>query len=133
MVGKNGQPYAFAGHTIKLNQADFDAWEATYSAIPNLRVELQAFDDWFRGKPEKQRDWFHITSRNLARKHQECLDAEMERGLKGVAVKIDHDEIVRQQIARDRAEELANRLRREDGLRYLAEQEAKKAAAEVQH
>lgn len=70
---RSGKEYAFSGNTIKLDAADLDRWKKTYHAIPDIEAELSAIDDWLRGKPAKQDDWFHITSGSLGRKHQEYL------------------------------------------------------------
>lgn len=69
----SGKEYAFAGSVIRLVPADLDRWKKTYHAIPDIEAELSALDDWLRGKPDKQADWFHIASGSLGRKHQEHL------------------------------------------------------------
>ena len=65
---------AFSGRTIRLNQRDFREWEQRYSAIPDLRAELGALDDWLRGQgDEKRKNWFHVVSGALSKKHQKAL------------------------------------------------------------
>lgn len=71
---KQRGPYAFEGKVIKLNQADFDRWSATYHAIPDLRAELSSFDVWWVNQPEVERKrWFSRTEQNLNRKHQAAV------------------------------------------------------------
>lgn len=73
-VKKQRGPYAFEGKVIKLNQADFDRWSATYHAIPDLRAELSSFDIWWANQPEGERKrWFARTEQNLNRKHQAAI------------------------------------------------------------
>lgn len=67
---------AFAGKTVRLNKRDFDKWAAAYHAIPDLRAELVALDDWITGQDEVTRKkWFHIASGSLSKKHQAELRA----------------------------------------------------------
>lgn len=70
---------AFSGRTIRLNSRDFAEWERRYSAIPDLRAELGALDDWLRGQgDDKRKNWFHVVSGSLARKHQKAVaDAKL--------------------------------------------------------
>lgn len=71
---KQRGPYAFEGKVIKLNQADFDRWSATYHAIPDLRAELSSFDVWWVNQPEvEKKRWFSRTEQNLNRKHQAAV------------------------------------------------------------
>ena len=74
--GRNGQSeYVFAGGTIRLNAKNFEEWRLAYHAIPDLKAELRALDDWLQ-KPEnepKRKGWFCAISGNLNRKHQEYL------------------------------------------------------------
>lgn len=66
--------YAVCGKVIKLTQEDFDKWQSTFHAIPDLRAELMLLDDYYSGKdPKAGKDWFHRTSSNLNRKHQERM------------------------------------------------------------
>lgn len=66
--------YAFEGRTVRLTQVDFDAWRATFHAIPDLRAELSSIDSWYGRQPADERDgWFHRTKRMLNAKHQASL------------------------------------------------------------
>ena len=68
-------PYAFEGAVIRLNQADFDKWAGTFSAIPDLAAELTSLDAWLSDQPDDQRKrWFHVTAGALAKKHQARLE-----------------------------------------------------------
>jgi hypothetical protein len=59
---------------VRLNRRDFSEWERRYSAIPDLRAELGALDDWLRGQDGKTcSNWFQIVSGALAKKHQRFL------------------------------------------------------------
>jgi len=71
---REGGAYTFDGATIRLKSADFERWKAIYSAIPDIRAELSAIDDWWQGQPEDRRKkWFNATSGMLAKKHQDYL------------------------------------------------------------
>ncbi|TCD00714.1 DUF1376 domain-containing protein [Erythrobacteraceae bacterium CFH 75059] len=70
---------AFAGRFIRVSRSDFDKWRGAYPAILDLRAELTALDDWFRGAPQHKREnWYSVTSASLSRKHREAL-AEQRR------------------------------------------------------
>jgi uncharacterized protein YdaU (DUF1376 family) len=66
---------AFSGRVIRLNRRDFDQWATTYHAIPDLRAELTALDDWLResADPQTHKRWFHVVSGALSKKHQRAL------------------------------------------------------------
>lgn len=65
---------AFSGRVIRLNRRDLAEWERRYSAIPDLSAELGALDDWLRGQDSKTcKNWFHVVSGALAKKHQKAL------------------------------------------------------------
>lgn len=68
-----GKVYAFVGAVIRLTAPDLDRWRQTYHAIPDIMAELSAIDDWLRGKPDRQKDWFHIASGSLSRKHAQFM------------------------------------------------------------
>src|SRR5262249_20392612 len=59
--------YAFEGKVIRLNQRDYDRWQKSYPAIPDLRAELQALDDYAAspGGEDFKRKWFFRTSAAL--------------------------------------------------------------------
>jgi hypothetical protein len=64
--------YAFGGAVIRLAQADYDRWKASFSAIPDLRAELETIDaklvdEGFEGK------WFGRVSGWLRGRHEELL------------------------------------------------------------
>lgn len=63
--------FAFEGEVIKLTHKDFDKWSSSFSALYDLKAELQALDDWF-SKPEneaKRKSWFHMVSGILKKEH----------------------------------------------------------------
>lgn len=74
--GKEGKEeknthYAFFGRVIHLTENDLARWRARYSNIPDIDAELGSLDDWLFGQDEKARkNWFHITSGALNKKHQ---------------------------------------------------------------
>lgn len=68
---RGGKVYAYVGKVIRLTAPDFERWRRAYHAIPDIRAEISAIDDWLSRKPEKHGDWYHIASGSLARKHQE--------------------------------------------------------------
>jgi len=71
-----GANYAFAGRTIRLNQADFNNWRSRFHAIPDMAAELTALDAWLGKQPDdKRKSWFHQVPGMLNRKHQELLSA----------------------------------------------------------
>jgi hypothetical protein len=69
----SGPRYAFEGQVIKLNQRDFNKWQETYHAIPDLRAQLFSLDGWFVDHSDLQPKWFHIAKRTLNKDHQENL------------------------------------------------------------
>jgi hypothetical protein len=74
--------YAFVGSVIRLTKRDFEKWRSAYSAITDLKAELQGIDDWLHGQPEdKRRRWFHAVSGMLSRKHQELAAAQPKPAL----------------------------------------------------
>jgi hypothetical protein len=68
MEGKK-EDYAFKGSTFSVTRDQFNKWKAAYSAISDLRVELQSIDDHLVDYPEKIKDgkWRHVVSRLLAK------------------------------------------------------------------
>jgi len=66
--------YAFKGEVIKLKRADFEKWQGTFNAIPDLQAELTSLDAWIsrQGLVERKK-WFHIIAGSLAKKHQKIL------------------------------------------------------------
>tara|TARA_R100000951_G_scaffold1557_4_gene3265 strand:- start:1327 stop:2097 length:771 start_codon:yes stop_codon:yes gene_type:complete len=71
--------FAFEGDVIKLTHKDFEKWSSSFSAIYDLKAELQALEDWF-SKPENEsnrKSWFHMVSGILKKEHvkqQKILD-----------------------------------------------------------
>jgi hypothetical protein len=76
--------FGFTGSTIRLNRRDYRRWAESYHAIPDLKAELNALDDWLQGPGIEKRDrWFHAVSGALSRKHQEILKAAKEGASEG--------------------------------------------------
>lgn len=76
-----GTSHAFFGRTIRLNARDLAQWERVYSAIPDLKAELNTIDAWWQGQSDpKPKNWFYRTSQMLNRKHQEILRAAEDDG-----------------------------------------------------
>ncbi|MFC3227355.1 hypothetical protein ACFOGJ_08950 [Marinibaculum pumilum] len=71
----DGKAIVFSGRFIRLNRGDFDTWAESYHAIPDLKAELRAIDDWIAAQPaeKRSRKWFYSVSQMLLRKHQEIL------------------------------------------------------------
>lgn len=68
--------YAFFGRVIRLNSADYARWKARYHGLADFEGELGSLDDWLNGQGEKTRkDWFHIVSGALNKKHQAAMKA----------------------------------------------------------
>lgn len=66
-----GRRYAFRGAVVRLTEADFAQWTASYAAIPDLRGELQAIDDQARDWPaEERRRWYPRVSAWLRSKNE---------------------------------------------------------------
>ena len=66
--------YEFEGAHIRLTKPDFERWQKSFHAIPDLITELQGLDRWLgRQSSDKQVDWFHRVSRALSRTHNEAL------------------------------------------------------------
>lgn len=63
--------YAFFGRVIRLNGNDLERWRKRYNRIEDIEAELGSMDDWLSGQPEDRRkNWFHIASGALNKKHQ---------------------------------------------------------------
>lgn len=62
-----GKAYAFEGETIRLSKQHFDKWRESFRAIPDLRAELQAADDYYTENPPRDGKWFFPVSRWLAK------------------------------------------------------------------
>ena len=80
--GTAGKAYVFAGVHIRLLAKDYDQWAKSFHAIPDLRSELQALDDWLQGPSAteaKRKAWFNLVSRSLQRKHDEAMGAKQAR------------------------------------------------------
>jgi hypothetical protein len=76
----NGSRYAFEGKIIRLTAEHLRQWEDAYSAIPDLRAQLQSDDDYYdrtlTGK-DRQR-WFFRESQRLNKLHQHHLQDRRE-------------------------------------------------------
>lgn len=72
-----GEPVAFEGSVIKLNQPDYDRWQLAHPDI-DLRSALQSRDDWLRLEADEgtRRKWFISTSNWLANKQREARKAD---------------------------------------------------------
>lgn len=78
---ESGTTHAFFGRTIRLNARDLAQWERVYSAIPDIKAELNTIDAWWQGQSDpKPKNWFYRTSQMLNRKHQEILRADEDDG-----------------------------------------------------
>jgi hypothetical protein len=64
--------YAFEGETIRLSKQHFDKWRESFRAIPDLRAELQAADDYYTENPPRDGKWFFPVSRWLAKANAEA-------------------------------------------------------------
>lgn len=72
--------YAFCGEVIRLSHDDFEKWELNFSAIPDLRAELQARDDFLKHQPKAdQKRWFMSTSSYLKNKNKQALQELRDR------------------------------------------------------
>lgn len=64
----------FCGEVIRLSGSDFRAWETNFSALPDLRAELQARDDYLKHQPSHdQKRWFMSTSAYLKNKNSQAV------------------------------------------------------------
>ena len=80
--GTPGRQYVFEGSVIRLTSEDFAQWATNFHAIPDLRAELHGLDTWLQGPnatDAKRKRWFGLVSRNLARKHDEAMEAKKAR------------------------------------------------------
>ena len=69
--------YVFSGKLIRLAAKDFDAWRLAYYAIPDLRAELMALDDFYDAtlQGDERNRWFVRCSAALDKKHQAAVKA----------------------------------------------------------
>lgn len=76
-----GRQYAFEGNLIRLTQTDFDRWQESYHAIPDLRAELQSLDDFYHQElaGDARKKWYHRASTVLGKKHQSYLAEQQQR------------------------------------------------------
>jgi len=67
--------YEFFGKVVRLNKADFEKWQKTYFAIPDLRAELLSLDAFYAEnlEPKQRKDWFYRASQVMNKKHQDYL------------------------------------------------------------
>jgi len=99
---------------VRLNQRDFDRWRSKYHLIPDLVAELWSIDSWWAGKSDVERKrWFVATERMLNRKHQDLAERQSNVVPIGGRAPTDPNQIMDEQLRRDRAEDEAMRLRRE--------------------
>lgn len=66
--------YIFTGKKVKLTQADFEKFSKTYHAIPDLRAELEAADNFYHGKGEEK--WFMALGGWLNNSHQKYISRQ---------------------------------------------------------
>ncbi|MGX9390533.1 hypothetical protein ACWX0K_07030 [Nitrobacteraceae bacterium UC4446_H13] len=69
-----GKSYVFEGNTVRLTKDSFDKWRASYKAIPDLRAELQAADDYYTENPPRDGKWFFPVSRWLAKANADAVE-----------------------------------------------------------
>lgn len=74
-----GKAYAFEGETIRLSKQHFDKWRESFRAIPDLRAELQAADDYYTENPPRDGKWFFPVSRWLAKANAEASERREQR------------------------------------------------------
>lgn len=73
-----GKEYVFEGEVVRLNRRDFDRWRQAFPAIPDLTVELQVADDYYRDSPPDDGKWFPRVSRWLAKANAEAKAGKHE-------------------------------------------------------
>lgn len=66
--------FVFEGRVIRLEQAAYDRWKATYFAIFDFNAALQAADDYYGENPPKNGKWFFPVSRWLSKEHASALE-----------------------------------------------------------
>ncbi|MBX3504439.1 MAG: YdaU family protein [Parvibaculum sp.] len=78
--GGSGEPrqMAFVGKVIRLTFADFERWRSSYSAIPDIRAELEAADAYYADNQPKDGKWFFPVSNWLKRENNRHLQQERE-------------------------------------------------------
>ncbi|MBN8978030.1 MAG: YdaU family protein [Rhizobiales bacterium] len=69
-----GKSYVFEGNTVRLTKDSLDKWRASYKAIPDLRAELQAADDYYTENPPRDGKWFFPVSRWLAKANADAVE-----------------------------------------------------------
>jgi len=81
---KGAAPLVFQGKVVRLNQRDFDEWQANFPDL-DLRAVLQARDDWLATEADEQlrKKWYIATSNYLANQQQKAKAARRQasRGL----------------------------------------------------
>jgi hypothetical protein len=74
-----GKAYAFEGETIRLSKQHYDKWRESFRAIPDLRAELQAADDYYTENPPRDGKWFFPVSRWLAKANADASERKEQR------------------------------------------------------
>ena len=64
--------YAFFGKIVRITHKQFQEWQTTYDAIPDLNAQLTSFDDYYDAnlKGDDRKKWFMRCSTALGNKHQ---------------------------------------------------------------
>jgi uncharacterized protein YdaU (DUF1376 family) len=82
LVPPQGREYAFLGRVIHLTPEHFGDLENLYrDTIPDLRAEIQSYDEWFDKNvtdEKERREWFHRLKNKLRNKHQQVLRAQRQ-------------------------------------------------------
>lgn len=76
--GADAPPLAFVGKVIRLTFEDYERWRTTFSAIPDMRAELEAADAHYAEKPPPGGKWFFPVSNWLKRAHEQALAKRTE-------------------------------------------------------
>jgi hypothetical protein len=74
--GAFAQEYAFEGKIIRLRHPEFAKWKQTFSAIPDLRAELEAADAYYA--PKEPSNWYFLASNWLKREHAKLVKQEKD-------------------------------------------------------
>jgi hypothetical protein len=76
--GADAPQLAFVGKVIRLTFEDYERWRTTFSAIPDMRAELEAADAHYAEKPPPGGKWFFPVSNWLKRSHEQALSQQRE-------------------------------------------------------
>ena len=83
--------YMFKRNTIRLNERDYTRWKEKYNLV-DLDYELEQMDCWFQEAKnvDRQKDWFWIVQKSLAKKQKEKYDA-LPKGINGKPIQNYHE------------------------------------------